>query len=334
MHNRREFVKEMVAGVAVLGTGTNFALGEAKPAQKSRVVIVRDAKLRTPGPAPDGKRVVAMLDHAMQTYFRSKNPVQPWKQIVHPGQVVGLKVNSVGHRNLSPNVAMVEAICERLQQAGIKAGDIIVWDRASRDLQAAGYNFSNAPGSVRCFASDTAGYEGAPVSYGTVTTRLSKILTQCDVVINLPVLKNHDHAGVTMALKNMYGVINNPNTLHGTACDPYIADLNMIPQIRQKVRFVVGDMLTGIHMERGRAHRWRRLGCDRHHQRAAHRAQARRKRLDYTGAEGYTDKLSGDRGGCTTQAGDKRSGADSSDRATHCVRSQGWVPETRLLTAG
>jgi uncharacterized protein (DUF362 family) len=247
MHNRREFVKEMVAGVAVLGTGTNFALGEAKPAQKSRVVIVRDAKLRTPGPAPDGKRVVAMLDHAMQTYFRSKNPVQPWKQIVRPGQVVGLKVNSVGHRNLSPNVAMVEAICERLQQAGIKAGDIIVWDRASRDLQAAGYNFSNAPGSVRCFASDTVGYEDAPVSYGTVTTRLSKILTQCDVVINLPVLKNHDHAGVTMALKNMYGVINNPNTLHGTACDPYIADLNMIPQIRQKVRFVVGDMLTGLY---------------------------------------------------------------------------------------
>jgi uncharacterized protein (DUF362 family) len=246
MHNRREFVKEMVAGVAVLGTGTNFALGEAKPAQKSRVVIVRDAKLRTPGPGPDATRMAAMLDHAMQTYFHTQNPVQPWKEIVRPGQVVGLKVNTLG-RALSPNPALVAAICERLQQAGIKAGDIIVWDRSSRDMQAAGFKLTTAPGGVRFFASDTAGYEDASVSYGTVTTRLSKILTQCDVVINMPVLKNHNLAGVTMAMKNMYGVINNPNAMHGTACNPSIADLNMIPAIRQKVRFVVGDMMTAVY---------------------------------------------------------------------------------------
>jgi uncharacterized protein (DUF362 family) len=85
------------------------------------------------------------------------------------------------------------------------------------------------------------------VNYGTVTTRLSRILTQCDAVINMPVLKNHNLAGVTMAMKNMYGVINNPNAMHGNACNPYIADLNMIPQIRQKVRFVIGDMMTAVY---------------------------------------------------------------------------------------
>jgi uncharacterized protein (DUF362 family) len=247
MQNRREFVKEMVAGAAVLGTGTKLAWGQAKAAEKSRVVIVRDAKLRTPGPAPDEKRVAAMLDHAMQTYFQAQNPVQPWKQVVRPGQVVSLKLNSLGGRAISPSVALVAAICERLQQAGIKAGDIIVWDRSSRYLEAAGFTLSNAPGAVRCFATDTAGYESAAVSYGAVTTRLSKILTQSDVVINLPVLKNHNIVGVTMAMKNMYGVINNPNAMHGNACDPYIADLNMIPQIRQKVRFVVGGMMTAVY---------------------------------------------------------------------------------------
>ena len=247
MQNRREFVKEMVAGAAVLGTGAQFALGDTKTAsaaaEKSKVVIVRDAKVRTPGPSPDEKRVAAMLEHAMQTYFNAQNPVQPWKQLVRPGQVVGLKLNCLG-RALSPNVALVAAICERLQQAGIQAGDIIIWDRGTRDLQAAGFKLSNAPGGVRCFASDTAGYEEATVRYGAVATRLSKILTQCDVVINMPVLKSHNLAGVTMAMKNMYGVISNPNAMHGTACNPYIADLNMIPEIRQKVRFVVGDMLT------------------------------------------------------------------------------------------
>ena len=67
MQNRREFVKEMVAGAAVLGTGAKFAWCETKGAEKSKVVIVRDPKLRTPGPSPDGKRVATMLDHAMQT---------------------------------------------------------------------------------------------------------------------------------------------------------------------------------------------------------------------------------------------------------------------------
>jgi uncharacterized protein (DUF362 family) len=247
MQSRREFVKEMVAGAAVLGAGTNFAWGEGRAAAKSKVVIVRDAKLRTPGPAPDEKRVAAMLDHAMQTYFNAQNPVQPWKQIVRPGQVVSLKLNSLGGRAISPSVALVAAICERLQQAGIKAGDIIVWDRGGRELESAGFKLSNAPGSVRFMGSDTAGYEDTAVSYGSVTTRLAKILTQSDVVINMPVLKNHNIVGVTMAMKNMYGVINNPNTMHGSACNPYIADLNMIPQIRQKVRFVVGDMKTAVY---------------------------------------------------------------------------------------
>jgi uncharacterized protein (DUF362 family) len=247
MQNRREFVKEMVAGAAVLGAGTNFAWGQGKAAEKSKVVIVRDAKLRTPGPAPDEKRVAALLDHAMQTYFNAQNPVQPWKQIVRPGQVVSLKLNSMGGRAISPSVALVAAICERLQQAGIKAGDIIVWDRGSRELESAGFKLSNAPGAVRFIGSDTAGYEDASVSYGSVTTRLAKILTQSDVLINMPVLKSHNIVGVTMAMKNMYGVINNPNTMHGSGCNPYIADLNMIPQIRRKVRFVVGDLKTAVY---------------------------------------------------------------------------------------
>jgi uncharacterized protein (DUF362 family) len=248
MSNRREFLKEMVAGAAVLGTGANLAFGQRNAAQKSKVVIVRDPQLRNPGPEPDGKRVTLMLDRAMETYFHTQNPVEPWKQIVRPGQVVGVKVNTLG-RKLSSALPLVLAICERLQQAGIKAGDIIIWDRSSRDLQSGGYQISTAPGAIRCFGTDTAGYgyEEMPVSFGKVTTRLSKILTQCDVTINVPVLKNHGMSGVTMAMKNMYGVIHNPNQMHGTSCNPYIADLNMIPAIRDKVRFVIGDMITAVY---------------------------------------------------------------------------------------
>ena len=97
----------------------------------------------------------------MQTYFSAQNPVQPWKQVVRPGQVVGLKLNSPGPRMSSPSVALVAAICERLQQAGIKAGDIIVWDRGSRELESAGFKLSTRPARCASSAQTQQGYEDA-----------------------------------------------------------------------------------------------------------------------------------------------------------------------------
>ncbi len=248
MKNRREFLKEMAAGAAILGAGTKFSLSAVKTAArtvgKSKVVIVRDEKLRIPGPEPDRQRVAAMLDHAMQTYAGAGNPVEPWKRIVQPGQIVGLKVNTIAGKGLSTNVSLVEAICQRLQQAGVRAGDIIVWDRTNHELVRAGYALSAAPGAVRCFGTDSVGYEETQLTLGRVKTQLSKIVTQCDVIINVPILKNHNLAGVTFAMKNMYGVIKNPNAQHGGGCNPYVADLNAIPELRNKVRFVVGDVTT------------------------------------------------------------------------------------------
>jgi hypothetical protein len=228
MKNRREFLKEMAAGVAVLGAESKFALAAVKTSMraigKSKVVIVRDDKLRTPGPGPDSARVAAMLDHAMQTYAASHNPVDPWKRIVQPGQVVGLKVNTIAGKGLSTNIALVGAICARLQQAGIRPGDIIVWDRTNHELQRAGYTIATDTADIRCFGTDSIGYEEEQLSFGLVNTHVSKILSQCDVVINVPILKHHGGAGVTMAMKNMYGVIKNPNEQHENCCNPYVAD--------------------------------------------------------------------------------------------------------------
>lgn len=252
MKNRREFLKEVAAGAALLGTEGKLLFGAVKEqkgsAGKSKVVLVHDPSLRGQGGgAPDEKRVSALLDRAMQTYFNQKNPVDPWKRLVHPGQVVSLKVNTIAGRGLSTHVLLVDAICERLQQAGIKAGNIIVWDRTNRELEAAGFKIATDPNQVRCFGTDSIGYEDTQLSFGLVKTRLSKIMSQSDVVINVPILKHHGMSGMTMAMKNMYGVIKNPQEQHGGGCNPYVADLNAIPEIRRKVRFIVGDIFTSAY---------------------------------------------------------------------------------------
>jgi uncharacterized protein (DUF362 family) len=73
-------------------------------------------------------------------------------------------------------------------------------------------------------------------------------LTQrTNVLINLPVLKDHDGAGVTIALKNMYGVIHNPNKYHPDGCNPFVADVNMLPEIRTRMRLSICDATTAMY---------------------------------------------------------------------------------------
>ena len=243
--NRRDFLKTCVAGTVALGAGDALAFAEKfKPAMPagSKVVIAKDAMLRGSGSNVDPQRMSALLDRAMQTWFGSNNPLEPWRQLVRPGQVVGLKVNTIAGRGLSTNTVLVEAIAQRLQQAGIRPYDVVIWDRTSHELERAGFHLSSAAGMVRCTGSDAVGYEDTPEAYGSVRCCLSKILTRtCDVILNVPLLKDHGGAGVTLSMKNMYGVINNPHDCHGDGCNPGVADVNMLPTIRKKVRFTIGD---------------------------------------------------------------------------------------------
>ena len=223
-----------------------FAAAEQEAAlAKSRVVIARDAMLRSVGTTVDSRRILSLLDRAMQALFDCDNPSETWTKLVRPGEMVGLKVNTLGGRGLSSNLQLVEAICERLQEAGIKASDIVVWDRESDEMEHVGFHVSTGRNRVQCFGTDRVDYEQELVTHGSVGSRLSKILTQrCNVLINVPVLKDHDGAGVTIALKNMYGVIHNPNKYHPNGCNPYIADLNMLPEIRTRMRVTICDATT------------------------------------------------------------------------------------------
>jgi uncharacterized protein (DUF362 family) len=252
MKNRREFIKDAATGAVLLGSQSKLGLArmldQHAQAGKSKVVVARDAGLHGAGSQPDEKRVLELLDKAMAAYTGRQKPVEAWKHIIPAGQVIGLKVNGLGGKGISTHAALVLAICERLQQAGVKPGNIIVWDRNARDLMACGLTINTDSSRVRCFGNDVAGYEDTPEKFGSVNVKLAKILTrECGMVINLPILKDHDQAGVTFSMKNMYGVVQRPQELHHGGCNPGVADLNCIPAIREKVRFTIGDAFSSIY---------------------------------------------------------------------------------------
>ena len=260
MKDRREFLKSAATGAAILGSSAatsklGFAAMLSQPAAsaKSRVVIATDANLQGTAGSPDEQRVLALLDKAMAAYTGREKPVEAWKHAIPAnilaGGVIGLKVNGLGGRGISTHAELVHAICERLQQAGVAAGNIVVWDRTARDLQACGLTVNTDKShGVRVYGNDVAGYEEQPESFGVARISLSKILTrECAMVINLPILKDHEIAGVTLAMKNMYGVVDKPFTLHAGNCNPGVADLNCIPAIRQKVTLTIGDAMKSVY---------------------------------------------------------------------------------------
>jgi len=245
---RRDFIRKglTLSGATLLSPSVRSACNNgSSPLQStSRIVIAHDEQVRTSTRSVDSDRVLKMLDNGLQALYDRDHPLEAWEKVVRQGEVVGLKVNCLSGRG-STHTELVEAICERLQGVGIKAGNIIIWDRFTSDLEDGGFRPMDQGDEVRCFGNDRFGFESDLEMYGSAASLVCKTLTKdCDAVINLPVLRDHSIAGVTISMKNMFGVIHNPNKYHLQVGDPYIPDVNMLPSIRRKVRLTICDAIA------------------------------------------------------------------------------------------
>jgi hypothetical protein len=213
---------------------------------KSRVVIVRSKRVLNPGGVVDGGVLSAMVRSALLNLTGTASAEKAWGSLFSPRDIVGIKVNAIAGRLLSPTPAWVPILAEGMRAAGVEDKRIILWDRSSRELKEAGFPLNWEQGGIRCFGTDApgVGYDPDLVENGSIGGLLSRILTTLtSVQVNLCILKDHNLAGLSGALKNLYGAIHNPNKYHDGHCNPYIADLNALPQIREKFRLTLCDAL-------------------------------------------------------------------------------------------
>jgi len=195
--------------------------------------------------------VLALLDKAILTATDRKNQVEAWRFIGYPhiykNRVIGLKVDGSSGRGCATHAALVRSICERLQQAGVSPGNIVIWDSNARNLEACGLRINTDHKSIRCFGSDVAGYEDHDDTWGSVRVRLSRILTrECALVINVPILKDHNKAGVAFSMMNLFSAAEHPVPLSNNG-DPAVADFSCIPALRDKTSITIGDALSSIY---------------------------------------------------------------------------------------
>ena len=211
---------------------------------KSRVVLIRDQALLNGKHEVDLSIASDVVKRGILSLTGKKKPEQAWGCLFKPNDVVGIKVNALGGRPIATCPEVVEAIVYGLKLAGIPEENIVVWDRLTREMRRAGYTINQSRNGVKCFGTDTK-YDRNPEMAGSIGSCFSSIISSyCTALINVPVLKDHDLAGVSLSLKNIYGAIHNPNKYHDNHCDPYIADLNTHPYIKDKLRLIVCDAMT------------------------------------------------------------------------------------------
>ena len=231
----------LAAGGLLMGTGWSptRVCGASSP---SRVTLARTQNL-TARKAKTAD-LLPMLDRGIEAlYGGSARDV--WEALIRPDDVVGLKVNGLAGRGMSTRPALVQALIRRIQGAGVPPHRIIIWDRLCADLKRAGYPLNTEGTEVRSYGNDVSGYDRQLTINRSIGSLLARTLTdRCSVIINVPVLKDHGICGVTLAMKNHFGAIHNPNKYHMHTGDPYIADLNELPVIRNKTVLTVADALT------------------------------------------------------------------------------------------
>ncbi|MCP4153213.1 MAG: DUF362 domain-containing protein [bacterium] len=265
--NRREFIQK--SSGALLGAGLAFSPGFLQAAGetgKSKIVEASHSLAVSKDRKVNAGAVKKMLRDGMNELTGSKSP---WQYFLNKNDKVGLKINTLGRLRLFTHRELIQAVVDELLEFGIKENNIIVWDRFERHMNDCKLDLNNTAKGVRYFGTaelalkyreqDSKRFD-PHLNYttnldnpakridGSNVSRISSIFTnECDKIINLPILKDHGLAGVTLCMKNIaFGVTDNTDRVHGRKhIDSFITGVYSLPVVSKKVVLHILDGLEG-----------------------------------------------------------------------------------------
>lgn len=269
--NRRAFLKTGVAAALAaqkIGAAETSKLGIPGP-YPGRVVSVSHPASIVSG-RYQREPVRQMMRKGMMALTGAETPAEAWRVFFSPGDVVGVKLNPVGAPHVISAPEVFLEILDGLKMAGIKSADVVAYDRYKESFLDAGFDkwlpegvrWTFATGKFHELQLDMDGYDADQyVEMALVLPKgnaadphhrrsyVSKFLAKdVNKMINLCVIKHHQSAGVTLALKNMsHGLVNNVSRSHSSptlnTCGTFIPSIVDHPLIRRKV---VLHILDGV----------------------------------------------------------------------------------------
>jgi len=261
--SRRDFLKYLGAGAAGLVVNPKLSVNFPDPKLLHSTVVQCYHTNATTGSAINQSVVQVMMDASIKALTGLSDVGEAWKS-VFPGittsSVISVKVNCFTELPTHPEFAKcILGGLTQMMYSGTPFNpyQVIAWDDSDAHLTGnGGYTINyNTPDQMRCFGSDHSGvgYDTVSLNVNGVTSHPSRILSQLsNYVIDAAVLKTHSMSTVTLNLKNNYGSVNNPGSIHGNgSCNPEIPSLNQ--QIRDvlnptgRVKIYIIDGLFGLY---------------------------------------------------------------------------------------
>lgn len=211
---RRTFLKNsIITGVAV-GAGISGAADEAEAKEKYDLVAVKGGEPR------------AMFEKAIAE-------MGGMKKYVKKGQTVVVKPNMgwdvPPERAGNTNPDLIKRIIEHCKNAGAK--EVYVFDNTCDNWKKCYSNSGIEDAAKKAGAKVVSGssekyYKNVKVKKGKTlkSTQVHEKIINCDVFINVPVLKSHGGTKLTIAMKNLMGIIWDRRFWHRNDLHQCIAD--------------------------------------------------------------------------------------------------------------
>lgn len=279
--SRRDWLARMLAlgltGSALARASSTYGQTEQTKWSMPGLFPGRVARVEHSGSIVSGayqrEPVRQMMRRGMRELTGTPDWVAAWRTFFEPGDVVGIKLNPVSRPWVISAPEVVQEIIAGLEAAGIPRKDIVAYDRYKAEYYDAGFDKWLPEGVRTAWAADYVdnvqqrieGYD--PDHYMDMQLTLpgfdfsnerarrsyaaNFITRDVNKMVNLCLLKHHQSAGITFALKNMsHGLVNNVNRSHSSpmlnACGTFIPTVVSMPVIRAKCILHIGDAIQGL----------------------------------------------------------------------------------------
>lgn len=240
--DRRDFLRTTGVAAALAGTGllpgSAFATRSAGPGDV--VKVVHPGMMGRQFPVEEIART--MVFTAVQRLTGETDPGRAFAHFVSPGDKVGVKVNCLAGRFSSTSREVAYAVVAGVRAAGVPDANIMVFDQYPWALLQARYHAPDLVGGVRTAHHDEVadGFTDELRLLGC-RFRWAKNFLWCDKVISVPVIKDHNLAGITCAFKNIAcGVIDAPPHIH-RAIHEVMPRIYASDEVRSRVSLIVTD---------------------------------------------------------------------------------------------
>ncbi len=222
--DRREFIKKSVQAGIIASTAVPTLASYSNLLSKKNLSPAAYDLVAIKGGEPD-----AMFDKAISS-------LGGMKSFVKKGQTVVVKPN-IGwdvspERAANTNPLLVKRIIKHCFDAGAK--DVYVFDHTcdnwNRCYSNSGIESAVKDAGGKIVSGDSEGYYQDVTIKGTKKLSKAKVhelILESDVFINVPVLKSHGSAGLTISMKNLMGVVWDRGYWHQNDLHQCIADYSL-----------------------------------------------------------------------------------------------------------